>query len=237
MSGLAQRSGGRVRQDNEALILAAAEATFAEYGFKGASMGMIALRAGLPKANLHYYFGNKQTLYMAVLGRILQLWTESFDTLSIDDEPAEALSRYIRNKLEFSWRNPLASKVFAMEVISGGACLEAHFNLDFRDWFRGRAQVFRAWSAAGKMDPVDPIHLIFLLWSSTQHYADFATQIGSILGQSGGVEREMEEICGNLTTIILKGCGVRGDITRQSLTNSTAVSSSLCSTGARLGME
>ncbi len=237
MSGVAPRSGGRVRQDNEALILAAAEATFAEYGFKGASMGMIALRAGLPKANLHYYFGNKQTLYMAVLARILQLWTDSFDTLKVDDDPAEALSRYIRNKLEFSWRNPLASKVFAMEVISGGACLEAHFNQDFRDWFRGRAQVFRAWSVAGKMDPVDPIHLIFLLWSSTQHYADFAIQIGSILGRSGGVERELDEICANLTTIILKGCGVKGHSARQSLTNSTAVSSSLGATGARLGME
>jgi TetR/AcrR family transcriptional regulator len=237
MNGVAQRSGGRVRQGNEALILAAAEATFAEYGFRGASMGMIALRAGLPKANLHYYFGNKQALYMAVLGRILRLWTDSFDGLGADDEPAEALARYIRNKLEFSWRNPLASKVFAMEVISGGACLEAHFNQDFRDWFHGRVQVFRAWSAAGKMDPVDPVHLVFLLWSSTQHYADFATQIGAILGQPGGIEPELEEICANLTTIILKGCGLKGGGARQSLANSTAVSSSLCSMGARLGME
>ncbi len=43
------------RQENEKLILAAAEKVFAEAGFGGATMQLIADVAGLPKANLHYY--------------------------------------------------------------------------------------------------------------------------------------------------------------------------------------
>ena len=56
---------GQIRQDNEALILAAAERVFAGAGFSGATMAQIAAEAGLPKANLHYYFGSKETLYRA----------------------------------------------------------------------------------------------------------------------------------------------------------------------------
>ena len=60
-------SKGQIRQANEALILAAAERVFAGAGFGGATMAAIAQASGLPKANLHYYFGAKQDLYRAVL--------------------------------------------------------------------------------------------------------------------------------------------------------------------------
>ncbi|MGY4533725.1 TetR/AcrR family transcriptional regulator [Pseudomonas sp. TE3786] len=237
MNALTQRGGGRVRQNNEALILLAAEASFAEYGFKGASMGIIAQRAGLPKANLHYYFGSKQALYKAVLGRILQLWQDSFERFSAEDEPAEALARYIRDELDFSWRNPIAAKVFALELVSGGACLEALINNDFRDWFAGRAAVFQAWSAAGKMAEVDPLPLTFLLWSSTRHYADFAAQIGGMLRQRNPQGQGMDAVCANLTAIILKGCGVQAASARQRLANPSRFSSNLAANGARLRME
>ena len=67
---------GQIRQSNEALIVAAAERIFAGAGFGGATMAAIAEEAGLPKANLHYYFGSKQALYRAVLARTLQGWLE-----------------------------------------------------------------------------------------------------------------------------------------------------------------
>ncbi|CAD5108973.1 TetR/AcrR family transcriptional regulator [Zestomonas carbonaria] len=202
------KPAGRIRQKNEEVIIAAAEEEFARHGFKGTSMNAIALRAGLPKANLHYYFSNKLGLYIAVLSNILDLWDSTFNTLTAADDPAEALARYIRAKLEFSRRQPLASKIFAMEVISGGTCLEEHFNQDYRDWFRGRAAVFEAWIAAGKMDPVDPMHLIFLLWGSTQHYADFSTQICRVTGRKRLTKDDFESAAQALIHIILKGCGL-----------------------------
>ncbi|AYC31518.1 TetR family transcriptional regulator [Pseudomonas cavernae] len=202
------KPAGRIRQKNEEAIIAAAEEEFARHGFKGTSMNAIALRAGLPKANLHYYFSNKLGLYVAVLSNILELWDSTFNTLTVDDDPSAALARYIRAKLEFSRRQPLASKIFAMEVISGGACLEQHFNQDYQDWFRGRAAVFEAWIAAGKMDAIDPMHLIFLLWGSTQHYADFAAQICRVSGRKRLTKDDFEDAARNLIHIILKGCGL-----------------------------
>ncbi|MBD9677696.1 TetR/AcrR family transcriptional regulator [Pseudomonas sp. PDM18] len=203
-----EKPAGRIRQKNEEAILAAAEEEFARHGFKGTSMNTIAQRVGLPKANLHYYFSNKLGLYVAVLSNILELWDSTFNHLTVDDDPAVALATYIRAKMEFSRRYPRASRVFAMEIISGGECLSEHFSQDYRAWFAGRAAVFQAWIDAGKMDAVDPVNLIFLIWSSTQHYADFATQIGFVTGRKRMSRQDFSDASDNLIRIILKGCGL-----------------------------
>ncbi len=117
------KPAGRIRQKNEKAIIAAAEVEFARHGFKGTSMNSIAQAVGLPKANLHYYFSSKLGLYVEVMRNILNLWDSAFSNLRAEDDPATALAGYIRAKMEFSRRQPLASKIFAMEVISGGECL------------------------------------------------------------------------------------------------------------------
>lgn len=202
------KPAGRIRQKNEEAILAAAEDEFARHGFKGTSMGAIAQNAGLPKANLHYYFSNKPSLYKAVLGRILSRWDSALDTLTVEDDPAEALARYIRAKMEFSRRHPKASRLFALEVISGGDCLAEAFATHYRAWFGDRVKVLEAWIAAGKMDPVDPVHLIFLLWGSTQHYADFASQICQVTGRARLAQEDFDAARDNLIRVVLKGCGL-----------------------------
>ncbi|MFF7707760.1 TetR family transcriptional regulator C-terminal domain-containing protein [Pseudomonas sp. NPDC007930] len=203
------KPASRIRQKNEEAILRAAEDEFAKHGFKGTSMNTIALNAGLPKANLHYYFTNKLGLYVAVLSNIIELWDSTFNNLTVDDDPAEAMARYIRAKMEFSRRQPQASRIFAMEIISGGQCLNEYFSQDYRTWFQGRAAVFEAWIATGKMDPIDPVHLIFLLWSSTQHYADFATQICRVTGKTRLTKPDFDAAADNLINILLKGCGIK----------------------------
>ena len=206
------KPASRIRQKNEVAIIKAAEDEFARHGFKGTSMNTIAQNAGLPKANLHYYFTNKLGLYIAVLSNIIELWDSTFNHLRAEDDPGQALAHYIRAKMEFSRRQPQASRIFAMEVISGGECLTEYFNQDYRSWFNGRAAVFTAWIEAGKMDPIDPVHLIFLLWGSTQHYADFATQICRVTGRSRLTKQDFEDATRNLTCIILKGCGIKHDL-------------------------
>lgn len=122
------KPASRIRQKNEQAIIQAAEDEFARHGFKGTSMNTIALKAGLPKANLHYYFTNKLGLYVAVLSNIIDLWDSTFNHLSVEDDPAEALARYIRAKMEFSRRQPQASRIFAMEIISGGECMSEYLD-------------------------------------------------------------------------------------------------------------
>ncbi|MBB3104959.1 TetR/AcrR family transcriptional regulator [Azomonas macrocytogenes] len=203
-----EKPAGRIRLKNKGKILDAAAKEFARHGFKGTSMNVIAQRAGLPKANLHYYFTSKLGLYMEVLRHILELWDNAFDSLTIEDDPAIALATYIRARMEFSRRHPQASKIFAMEIIGGCEYLSNHYNQDYRTWFRGRAAVFEAWIADGKMAQVDPIQLIFLIWSSTKYYADFSEQICLVTGNRRMNREDFEQATENLIGLILKGCGL-----------------------------
>jgi TetR/AcrR family transcriptional regulator len=41
------------------------------------------------------------------------------------------------------------------------------------------------WIAEGRLAPLDPHHLIFSIWATTQHYADFDVQVRAILQPEG----------------------------------------------------
>jgi len=200
---------GQIRTDNRAKIIAIAEMEFAEFGYKGASIMNIAKRANMPRANVHYYFKSKLELYKKVLTDILQLWNQAFNQITPDDNPADAIAAYIRAKVMYSKTNPLASKIFANEIIHGAPRINEYLNSDFRDWLRSKSAVIEHWIKQGKMDPVDPLFLIMLIWSATQHYADFSTQVNAVLGKKALTDQDFEDIANNLTHIILKGCGIQ----------------------------
>ena len=91
-----------IRQANEALILQAAEKVFAEAGFGGATMQLIADIAGLPKANLHYYFATKEDLYRRVVQNIFEIWLHAAEAMDDAPGPVEGIGRYIDAKMEIS---------------------------------------------------------------------------------------------------------------------------------------
>ncbi|MGB0663042.1 MAG: TetR/AcrR family transcriptional regulator [Pontibacterium sp.] len=202
------KSAGHIRQRNETLILEAATYEFASSGFKGASMGNIAQRAGLPKANVHYYFKNKIGLYIAVLTDVLELWDSTLSTFSKDDDPAERLAAYIKKKIEFSRDHSQASRIFAIEIASGAPNIIEYFGKDYQRWFKERTDVIQSWIDQEKMQPIDPHHLLFLLWSSTQHYADFSVQAAAALGKKKLAQKDYQQATNTLTQIILQGCGL-----------------------------
>ena len=199
---------GRIRRQNEARILAAAETVFAEKGFEGATTAEIAAAAGLPKANVHYYFATKEAIYRAVLDRILTLWLAAFDPAAAGDDPAAVLAAYIAAKMRHSREHPAASRVFAMEIMRGAPVIRGFLEGELRAWVQRQAGLMQRWAAEGRMDPVDPVHLLFLIWAATQTYADFDTQICAVRGQARQRGDDFERATATLTRIVLKGCGV-----------------------------
>ncbi|WP_404417549.1 TetR/AcrR family transcriptional regulator [Vreelandella aquamarina] len=197
------------RAHNEQLILAAAERIFARHGYRGASVQAIAEAAGLPKSNVLYYMGSKQALYVRLLARMMQRWNALLDDISVEDDPAEVLTAFIRRKMQLSLRYPEGSRLFAAEILGGAPFLQEYLNGELRDWVESRARVFEQWAERGLMDPVNPVWLIFLIWSSTQHYADFEAQVLGITGKETISEEDIEDITRFLSRIVLKGCGVR----------------------------
>lgn len=200
-----RKKAGRIRQQNEANIIRAAEVEFAQNGFKGTSLNAVADRAGLPKSNILYYFKSKFGLYGAVLADILELWNESFNDATLESDPAEVLYSYIEAKIQYSSSHPLASRVFAMEIIQGAPHLEAFLSKDLHSWIEDRSELMQAWMDAGRMKRVAPAHVIFMIWASTQHYADFGTQVAWALGRESLTEDDFETATRTVASVILHG--------------------------------
>ncbi|MCV2871217.1 TetR/AcrR family transcriptional regulator [Defluviimonas sp. WL0050] len=195
------------RRENEARILAAAEKVFAEAGFGGATMQLIADMAGLPKANLHYYFATKEELYRKVVQQIFEIWLHAADSFDNAPGPVEGIGAYIDAKMDISRKHPFGSKVWASEVMHGAPVIQDYLETTLRDWTKGRADVIQRWVDEGKMAPVDPRHLLYMLWATTQHYADFGHQIETLNGGKPLSDRQWKEAKESVKTIILRGIG------------------------------
>ena len=175
-----RRRKAHIRETNEAHLLACAEAVFAERGLEGASTAMIAERAGLPKANLHYYFPTKLALYRRVLEDLFEDWHRAADTFESSDDPVEAIGGYVRTKMELSRRRPLGSKVWASEIIHGAVHMQDILNERVKPWLETRVIVIDDWIARGLLAPVDAQTLMFMIWATTQHYANAAHEIATL---------------------------------------------------------
>lgn len=203
------RSGRRtdIRQQNERLILDAAEKVFAEAGFGGATMQLIADMAGLPKANLHYYFPTKEDLYRRVVQNIFEIWLDAASSFDGAAGPVEGIGAYIEAKMDISRRHPHGSKVWAAEVMHGAPVIQDYLETTLRDWTEGRIAVIRRWIDEGKMAPIDPRHLLYMLWATTQHYADFGHQIETLNAGAPLTDRQWREATESVKQIILRGIG------------------------------
>lgn len=200
-----------IRHAAVADILAAAEAVFARAGFAGATMAEIAEAAGIPKANLHYYFRTKDSLYQAVLDNTLTLWLSQTDSITSDADPATALGDYIRAKMRLTATHPDASRVFANEMLHGAPHIGDYLRNELKTLVDQKARVLEQWAQQGRMDAVDPRHLFFTIWAATQTYADFQPQVCAVLGKARLSRAELERATDQLVRLILKGCGIRQD--------------------------
>ncbi|MDA5558471.1 TetR/AcrR family transcriptional regulator [Shimia sp. MMG029] len=195
------------RKEAETLILSAAEKVFAEAGFGGATMQLIADVAGLPKANLHYYFPTKELLYRQVVQNIFEIWLQAADTFDNAEGPEDGIGAYIDAKMEISRRHPDGSKVWASEVMHGAPVIQDYLETTLAEWTNGRVKVIERWIAEGRMQPIDPRHLLYMLWATTQHYADFGHQIETLNHGAPLSDAQWDEAKNNIKSIILRGIG------------------------------
>ena len=204
-----RRRKAHIRETNEAHLLACAEAVFAERGLEGASTAMIAERAGLPKANLHYYFPTKLALYRRVLEDLFEDWHRAADTFESSDDPVEAIGGYVRTKMELSQRRPLGSKVWASEIIHGAVHMQDILNERVKPWLETRVIVIDGWVARGLLAPVDAQTLMFMIWATTQHYADFDAQIRALRGKRALSQKAFDASTEEVVKLVIRACGAK----------------------------
>jgi len=179
----------RIQTRNRRLILDAALDVFSRDGYGGATLDAIASGAGLSKPNLLYYFDSKTQIYVTLLSRLVETWLDPLVELNPNGDPVEELLSYVRLKLDMALELPAESKLFAGEMLQGAPRMGAYLKDDLKPLFDQKCSVIQSWIDAGRLAPVDPAHLLFSIWSTTQHYADFGTQVSVLLDAADPSDR------------------------------------------------
>ena len=197
------------RDKLEADIVAEAVRVFAECGYEGASIAAVAENAGLSKQNLMYYFPTKQALYQRVLDDVLDEWLDRMDNLADPaQDPRDVLRAYIQAKLRFSREQPWASRVYAMEVISGAQLYGEQIQARVVPLLRKDIDVFERWISEGKIAAINATHLLFAIWAMTQSYADFSAQMALVLNRKNLTRKDFDDAEKMITDMVLSAVAI-----------------------------
>jgi AcrR family transcriptional regulator len=151
-------SDRRSSEDTKRALIAAGEDLFAQFGFSGASVDLIARRAGVNKAMISYHFGGKAGLYEAILAATLGPVTEQLRGLRGSALPAEArLREYLAVFGAMHASHPNLSVMVLREVLSGGRHLGDRLMphiLGLMDCVR---EIVERGVEEGSFRPVDPV--------------------------------------------------------------------------------
>jgi TetR/AcrR family transcriptional regulator len=185
------------------VILAAALELFSRGGVDGASLDRVAERADVSKTNLIYYYPSKDALYAAVLNNVLSLWLGPLEVIDPANTPQQAIASYIRQKIAFSRDHADASRLFCFEILYGAPVLGGRLRGMLQPVMDEKAAVFAHWAASGWMAKVDAYQFLYSLWATTQHFADFASQIEALSGRTLDDPAFFEESVAHVTELFL----------------------------------
>ena len=206
----APRRRTRIQREKRDLILEAALEVFSANGFRGSTIDQIAEAAGMSKPNLLYYFRRKEDIHETLMQRLLDTWLAPLRELDDVGDPLTELSAYIRRKLEMARDFPRESRLFANEILQGAPRIMPLIEGELKTLVDEKAAVVKGWMRAGKIVRTDPYHLIFSIWATTQHYADFDVQVRAVLGPGRDGDGRFEDAARFLEGLFLEGLKPKG---------------------------
>ncbi len=195
----------RIQREKQDVILDGALNVFSVQGFRGATIDQIAEAAGMSKPNLLYYFSSKEEIHRRLLEDMLDLWLDPLRELDAEGDPIPEIRSYIRRKLEMARDFPRESRLFANEMLQGAPHAVDVLEGELKALVDQKAGAIERWMADGKITRTDPYHLLFSIWATTQHYADFDVQVRAVLGKDRGGEGRFEDAARFLENLFMDG--------------------------------
>jgi len=206
----AKKRRTRIQTEKRELILEAALEVFSAHGFRGSTIDQIAEAAGMSKPNLLYYFRRKEDIHEALIERLLKTWLQPLRELDEAGDPFTELRSYIRRKLEMARDYPRESRLFANEILQGAPRIMPLLEGELKTLVEEKAAIISGWMRAGKIATTDPRHLIFSIWATTQHYADFDVQVRAVLGSGHDSDGRFQDALRFLEQLYIGGLRPQG---------------------------
>jgi len=163
-TGRPGRPAASLERDARDLLLAAAAELFAEHGVAATSFAMIAKRAGLTPAMVHYYFIDRGQLLDAVVEeRIAPLIASVWGPVNASDAPAEIIRGVVERMLGGIEKMPWIPSTWMREVLNEGGLLRSRVfrHLPFDKLKLLGKSVARGQASKGINPDLDPGLIVF----------------------------------------------------------------------------
>lgn len=115
-----RKTGGGADVDNRSRLLRAATDAFAEHGYEGASLRVIADNAGVSFQLISYYFGSKEELWVATVDFLYERYLETGKGLGFKSSGnlAEQFRNHLRLLLTDALQRPQYRKIGIQEFLA-----------------------------------------------------------------------------------------------------------------------
>jgi len=151
-------------------ILNTAREIFAESGYEGARMDLIAQRAGVNKAGIYYHIGGKERLYEMVLQTTFSvMFNRVARAVDAQDTPQEKLRAYVRGFLRNMKEHPYLPPIMLREIATGGKHISKPLVDDFAKILDCLSAILSAGEQAGVFVKTTPIVVHFLIISTNAY--------------------------------------------------------------------
>lgn len=157
--------------DTREKLLGAARKQFAERGFYGASIALIAGEVGLTKQALLYHFKRKEDLYAEVLkGMAQRLLVTVREIADPDIPPAQRFENMILAMYHMALENPMDNKILMRELLDNQRADAPQEQWFFKSWLDEMVAMLETIEGQAELPFADKIARIYLLVSAIQFY-------------------------------------------------------------------
>ncbi len=197
------RDADRTRQS----ILDAAVAEFSATGLSGTRMERIALRVGVNKRLIYYYFGSKEALFLAVLEQTYADIRAAETALRLADlEPATAVRRLVEFTWDYHLANPHFLTLLNTENLHGAAHLKQSARI--REMNSPLVQLLGDIIARGQRQNlfrggVDPVQLYITIASLCYFYLSNNPTLSTIFGRDLQAPAALSERLSHMTEVVM----------------------------------
>lgn len=156
-AGRVGRPAEQTRREVRARLGAAARELFALHGFEAVSLRQVADAAGVTPAMVHYYFGGKHGLWLAVIEDYLEEALGGMLAARAEIEGPGGLALYLSRHTQLLGSQPWLAPLLFREVVLGGgpsADFVQRFPAQLRTLLRGAIAAAQArGEISGDLDP------------------------------------------------------------------------------------
>lgn len=181
---------------------------FSEYGYEGTYLESVAKECGITKPAIYYHFKDKASLYEAVLVKYFSELAQAIEKNTLQDDPRENLSMYVRTFGNYLIATPSFSAIFSREIANDAKSLPDSCIAELSKTLKRLLQILEKGEEEGIFRCENPFMIQMMIVTTLSAYLttkDLRRRVSLVLTEhSGHLDPGVDDVIENLSGKIIK---------------------------------